>query len=139
MFPLDVIIRSFCSWHNRVVEETFMPERWNHRQSDFETKRMLRHIEEMLAHQHELLHQINERIIPMSVELDRLTAEVAETSTAVDSIITLVDGLAQQIRDAAADPAKLMALADELDAKQAAIAAAVAANTPAPPPEEPAP
>ena len=76
----------------------------------------------------------------MSAAMDRLTSEVAETSTAVDSILTLVEGLAQQIRDNAADPVALNKLADELDAKQQKIADAVAANTPAPPvpPVEPA-
>lgn len=64
----------------------------------------------------------------MSVELDRLTTEVAETKTAVDSAITLIDGLAQRLRDVANDPAAITALADELDAQQAKIAAAVVAN-----------
>lgn len=71
----------------------------------------------------------------MSAALDKLTAEVEETKTAVDSVLQLVEGLAQQIRDLKDDPAKLLQLADELDAKQAAIAAAVAANTPAEPTE----
>lgn len=69
----------------------------------------------------------------MSAALDRLTAEVAETKTAVNSVLALVEGLAQQIRDNATDPVALNALADELDAQQAALAAAVAANTPAEP------
>ena len=73
----------------------------------------------------------------MSVQLDRLTAEVAETRTAVNSVITLVAGLAQQIRDLKEDPAALEALANELDAAQAEIAAAVTENTPAEPPAEP--
>jgi uncharacterized protein YoxC len=88
------------------------------------------YVREHLGHQHELMHKILERVIHMSAELDRLTAEVSETSTAVDSIIALVEGLAQQIRDNVSDPAALTKLADELDAKQQAIAAAVSANTP---------
>lgn len=103
-----------------------MNKRWSSRTSHDELKRML-------EHQHELLHRILERVIPMSAALDRLTSEVSETSTAIDSVLALVEGLAQQIRDAADDPVKLNALADELDAKQQAIAAAVAANTPTPP------
>lgn len=66
----------------------------------------------------------------MSAELDRLTKEVEETGTAVDSVLALVEGLAQQIRALSDNPAALNALADELDAKQAKIAAAVTANTP---------
>jgi hypothetical protein len=48
----------------------------------------------------------------------------------IDSAIALIAGLAQQIRDAADEPAKLNALADELDAKANVLAAAVQANTP---------
>jgi uncharacterized coiled-coil protein SlyX len=93
-----------------------------------------------VRHQTRLLLTIMERLKTMSVALDRLTAEVTETNTAIDSVLTLVAGLAEQIRENAEDPAKLNALADELDAKQQAIAAAIAANTPTPPepPVEPA-
>lgn len=73
----------------------------------------------------------------MSAALDRLTTEVNENTAVIDSAVTLINGLAQQIRDAVDDPAKLNALADELDAKSNALAAAVAANTPAPPTTEP--
>lgn len=66
----------------------------------------------------------------MTVELDRLTTEVAETRGVVDSAIALIGGMAQQIRDLSNDPAALTALADELDAQTNALAAAVAANSP---------
>lgn len=66
----------------------------------------------------------------MSAELDRLTTEVSENNSAIDSAIVLINGLAQQIRDLATDPAALNALADSLDAKSNELAAAVAANTP---------
>lgn len=87
-------------------------------------------------------------IFDMSAELDRLTQEVQQNSDSVDSIITLVNGLADQIRNSVNDPAALNKLADDLDAQQGRLAAAVAANTPAAPaptepqptpPEEPAP
>lgn len=69
----------------------------------------------------------------MANELDRLTTEVSETETVVDSAIALITGIAQQLRDAVAqnNPAAITALADKLDAKQAELAAAVTANTPA--------
>lgn len=66
----------------------------------------------------------------MSAELDRLTNEVQETKTAIDSAVTLIKGLAQQIRDHVDDPAKLKELADELDSKTNELGAAVVANTP---------
>ena len=68
----------------------------------------------------------------MSAELERLTTEVTEIGAVVDSAVALINGLAQQIRDLATDPAALNALADELDTKANALAAAVAANTPTP-------
>ena len=64
----------------------------------------------------------------MSIELTRLTQEVAEMQGAVQSAITLLEGLAQFIRDHVDDPVALNQLANDLDAQQAAIAAAVNAN-----------
>lgn len=75
--------------------------------------------------------QLHQGQTDMTAELTRLTAEVAQTRSAIDSAVTLIAGLAQQIRDNATDPAALSALADSLDAGQADIAAAVTANTPA--------
>lgn len=69
----------------------------------------------------------------MSAALDRLTREVSETKEVAASAVAMIEGLAQQIRDLKDDPAALEALANELDASQAALAAAVAANTPSEP------
>lgn len=69
----------------------------------------------------------------MSVGFDRLRAEVTESATIGASVVTLVNGLSDQIRLLANDPVALAALADELDATNALVAAAVAANTPAVP------
>lgn len=69
----------------------------------------------------------------MSTALDRLTAEVAETRNSVDSAITLINGLATQIRDNLGNDIALEALADSLDSKQTELAAAINANTPADP------
>jgi hypothetical protein len=68
----------------------------------------------------------------MAGELERLSTEVTEIGTVVDSAIGLINGLAQQIRDLATDPAALNALADSLDSKANELAAAVVANTPTP-------
>lgn len=90
------------------------------------------HCDPVLSDALSRLAALEAKVFTMSAELDRLTAEVAQTSTAVDSVLALVEGLAQQIRDLSGNPAALNALADELDAKQAAIAAAVTANTTTP-------
>jgi|SRR6478736_7853174 len=95
----------------------------------------------------EHLHRLLKGQRKMSAQLDRLIRETQETQDAVDSVLTLVDGLAQQLRDAADDPQKINDLADTLDQLQTRIANAVVANTPAEnppadggetPPEEPA-
>jgi len=80
-----------------------------------------------------LLILINMRTRRMAGELDALRTEVAETRTVIDSAIALITGLKTKLDEAiaAGDPAALTALSAELDAKQAELAAAIAANTPA--------
>lgn len=79
-----------------------------------------------------LLAGLNAKVIRMSAQLDTLTQEVSEIGTVVDSAIVLINGLATQIAELKNDPAALQALADALDAKAAALAAAIAAGTPTP-------
>jgi hypothetical protein len=69
----------------------------------------------------------------MSVELDKLTAEVTRIKTVVPSAVALIQGLAAQILDLKDDPAALEALAADLNSQATSLADAVAANTPAPP------
>lgn len=65
-------------------------------------------------------------------ELESLAAEVARDRTVDESAITLLVGLAAQIAAAnAISPAAVHALADQLKSQTDALAAAVAANTPA--------
>ena len=70
-----------------------------------------------------------------------LTDAVNAQSTVVDSAVTLLQSLAQQIRDNVDNSDALNALADEIEANTSELADAVSANTPAeqPPVEEPAP
>lgn len=90
-------------------------------------------LHDALAGIQQSLHNINQRLHPMSAALDRLTQEVSETKSAIQSAITLIQGLAQQIRDNVDDSAALTALADDLDAQQTSLAQAVTDNTPAAP------
>lgn len=69
----------------------------------------------------------------MSAQLDALTTQIASNTTVIESAITLIAGLRQQIIDAGTDPAKLQALTDALAAEDTKLAAAVAAP-PAPGP-----
>lgn len=77
-----------------------------------------------------LLRRIDQRIETIMTDLTRITDEVTQMSSAVDSAIALLAELAQIIRDNATDPDALNALADELDNKGTALADAVVANTP---------
>lgn len=83
-----------------------------------------------LASSAKVLQRLLEEVLFMTVALEKLQAEVAQTATVIDSAVNLISGLAQQIRELKDDPIKLDALADQLDAKSNALAAAVAANTP---------
>lgn len=73
----------------------------------------------------------------MSAALDRLVAEVAETRTKQASLITLVNGLAQLIRDNIGNEAALNSLADSLEVGQTDIQTAIDANTDVTPPVVP--
>jgi hypothetical protein len=77
--------------------------------------------------------------LAMSKELDDLTAQVQANADLEASAVTLINGLADQIKAAAEDPAKIAALADQIKASAAPLAAAVAANTAPPEPPAPAP
>lgn len=68
----------------------------------------------------------------MAESVARLQEEVAENQSAIDSAITLINGLVNRLREAlmAEDSLdQVSALADELDAGNQRLAAAVAANT----------
>lgn len=66
-------------------------------------------------------------------ELDDLTAQVAANRTVIDSALALINGIADRIKAAGVDPAKLSALTADLKSEDDALAAAVTANTPATP------
>jgi len=79
------------------------------------------------------LASIERILIHMSAQLDHLKASVASLKTVDESAAALLAGLSQQILAAKDDPVAIEAIAADIDADQAALAAAVAANTPAAP------
>jgi hypothetical protein len=76
-----------------------------------------------------ILNNITEALEKMSTQLVALQNQVANNNKVVDSAIALIKGLADTIVALKDDPAALQALADSLQAKDAELAAAVAANT----------
>ena len=78
-----------------------------------------------------LAKQIGKGFSMAKATLDDLQQKVNAETSVEQSAITLMQGLSEQLKAAQNDPAKIQALADQLDANQAALAAAVAANTPA--------
>jgi uncharacterized coiled-coil protein SlyX len=64
-------------------------------------------------------------------ELDDLTAQVTENTSAEQSAIVLLGNLHDLIVAAGTDPQKLQALTDKLAASKTDLAAAIVANTPA--------
>lgn len=64
------------------------------------------------------------------MDIDQLKAKVDAETTVVASTITLLGSLSAQIAAAKNDPAKIQAIADEIDANSVALAQAVQANTP---------
>ena len=66
-------------------------------------------------------------------DLSKLQADVTQNQSVVDSAVTLLQGLKAALDAAGTDPAALAALSSSLETQTAALAAAVAANTPSSP------
>lgn len=80
-----------------------------------------------------LLREISKEVKQMANALSDLQAAVAAEDTVIASALTLINGFAAQLAAAGTDPAALAALTTDINAKATALAAAVAANTPAAP------
>jgi hypothetical protein len=80
------------------------------------------------------LEQSNDIGDYLMAAIDDLTAQVAANSTVEGSALTLIQGLADQLKNAGTDSGKLAALQNQLKASADRLAEAVAANTPAYPP-----
>ncbi len=68
----------------------------------------------------------------MVMTLDELKTKVEANTAIGTSAITLLQGLAQLIRDSANDPQKIQDIANMVDADTQALADAIQANTPTP-------
>ena len=82
------------------------------------------------------IHTVLTKGAVMSKALDDLIVQVTKVQEVEASAILLIQGIAQQLKDAianGADPVKLAELTTQLDNSAQALAAAVAANTPVAP------
>lgn len=66
----------------------------------------------------------------LMAKIDDLQAAVGENHSAEDSVITLLRGIAQMLKDAQGDPAKLDEVIASIRASTDKLAAAVVENTP---------
>jgi ABC-type transporter Mla MlaB component len=78
------------------------------------------------------------RQVQMSDSMDRLQQSINDMSVVEDAAIALIADLANRIRANMNDPVALDNMAKQLDEKRDALAAAIAANTVATPPTDPA-
>ena len=97
----------------------------------------LRSLSERQIQQHNEIKGMLCRILAkeniMASDLDSLTAEVTNNTSVEQSAITLIQNLAAAITAAGTDPVALASLVSQLQTNDAALAAAVTANTPAAP------
>jgi hypothetical protein len=71
------------------------------------------------------------KVDSLMADISGLTASVAQNTTVIGSALTLINGFAAQLAAAGTDPVALAALQTQLNQSDTALAAAVAANTPA--------
>jgi hypothetical protein len=88
-----------------------------------------------------LLKTITKETKTMSVELDQLEVQVAQTDGVIDSAVVLINGVVGQLQALAdelaaegIDNSKVVAITNDLSARTEALAAAVAAVPPEPVP-----
>lgn len=91
---------------------------------------IIRKQDEMFA----LLLRNYSRSLIIMADLTNLEAKVQAATDVEQSAIVLLQQLSADLKAAATDPVKVQALADALDARTHALAAAIVANTPAAPP-----
>ena len=75
----------------------------------------------------------------MAADLSKIKTEVEQLGDVVDSVVTMLSSLAEEVRSAAPTQEALNELAAAIEAQKQELAAAVAANTPADPDATPHP
>jgi len=91
-----------------------------HPEADQETKASLAEIITRLT-------ALQQGEITMKADLDAIEAKVAEESTVVGGVVTLLGNISVQLQAAKDDPAAVQAIIDHIDANKTALANAAAA------------
>lgn len=80
-----------------------------------------------------LILRLIKKVDKIMATMQELTASVQRNTDVDESVLTLIAGISQQLKDAQAanDPAAIQAVIDQLDANTKRMADAVTANTPA--------
>lgn len=84
---------------------------------------------DIYVHFSDLPTEIIERLTNMALQLDDLEAKLTTNTDATDSVVVLLTALRQDLLNAGADPARLKAITDGLQANTDKLAAAAVANT----------
>jgi hypothetical protein len=92
---------------------------------------ILHSIAGMFGLQSQILQELKNMANAFDTAVENLTATVQQTTDLEASAITLINGIAGQMKQNANDPTKINALADKLKSVNEALANAVTANTPA--------
>lgn len=77
--------------------------------------------------------KLNLRLDQIMASIDDVVAKVSAETSIIDSVITLIQGLRDQVAAAGVDPTKLQQVLDTLDSNTAKLSSAVTVNTPADP------
>lgn len=96
------------------------------------TNELLERIERVVSRQFRLSKLILNIGLMQMTALTDLQAAVARNGDVEASAVALIQGIAQQLKDALGDPAALAALSAQLTSQSDSLAAAVTANTSTP-------
>ncbi len=86
---------------------------------------------ESLDYLTDAVYHIQMELLKMSASFDKLKADVAAQTSVNQSAVTLINGIAKQLKEHDAADADLDALAKELEGASSGLATAVSQNTPA--------
>jgi hypothetical protein len=94
-------------------------------------RRIERKLDEIMRGINALKRQQNRHGVKIMADLSRITASVAANGTVIGSAVTLIEQIAEALRNVSSDQGAIDALASDLETQAAALSAAIVQNTPA--------